>query len=123
MRKLAIVSLLFLLTACSSLGLAPASSFEERLAYAVSQNAAVRETAAVSVERKELSVDDAQRVLKITDEVRTALDAASLAACWPSLGRDPPSSVRRAPTDSRRTAGCVRSRQSREGSSHRCNQR
>lgn len=80
MRKLAIVPLLFILTACASLGLAPASSFEERLAYAVSQNAAVREAAAVSVERKEISIDDAQRVLKITDEVRTALDAARLAA-------------------------------------------
>lgn len=80
MRKLAIIPLLLILTACTSLGLAPASTFEERLAYAVSQNAAVREAAAVSVERKELSVDDAKRVLKITDEVRTALDAARLAA-------------------------------------------
>lgn len=80
MRKLAFIApLLFLLTACASLGLAPASSFEERLAYAVSQNAAVRETAAVSVERGELSVDDAKRVLKISDEVRTSLDAARLA--------------------------------------------
>ena len=80
MRKLAIVPLLLILTACASIGLAPASSFEERLAYAVSQNAAVRNTAAVSLERNELSVEDAQRVLKITDEVRTALDAARLAA-------------------------------------------
>lgn len=80
MRKLAIIPLLLILTACTSLGLAPASTFEERLAYAVSQNAAVREAAAVSVERNELSVDDAKRVLKITDEVRTALDAARLAA-------------------------------------------
>lgn len=80
MRKLAIVPLLLILTACASIGLAPASSFEERLAYAVSQNAAVRNTAAVSLERNELSLEDAQRVLKITDEVRTALDAARLAA-------------------------------------------
>lgn len=80
MRKLAIIPLLLILTACASLGLAPASSFEERLAYAVSQNAAVRETAAVSVERNEIAVEDAKRVLKITDEVRTALDAARLAA-------------------------------------------
>lgn len=80
MRKFTIVPLLLILAACASLGLAPASSFEERLAYAVSQNAAVRETAAVSVERKEISVDDARRVLKITDEVRTALDAARVAA-------------------------------------------
>ena len=80
MRKLAIIPLLLILTACASLGLAPASSFEERLAYAVSQNAAVRNTAAVSLERNEIALEDAQRVLKITDEVRTALDAARLAA-------------------------------------------
>ena len=80
MRKLAIIPLLLILTACASLGLAPASTFEERLAYAVSQNAAVREAAAVSVERKELSVDDAKRVLKITDEIRATLDAARLAS-------------------------------------------
>lgn len=80
MRKFAFLPLLFILTACASLGLAPASTFEERLAYAVSQNAAVRNTAAVSLERNELSLEDAQRVLKITDEVRTALDAARLAA-------------------------------------------
>lgn len=80
MHKLVIVPLLLILTACASLGLAPASTFEERLAYAVAQNAAVRETAAVSLERNELALEDARRVLKITDEVRTALDAARLAA-------------------------------------------
>lgn len=80
MRKLVLFPLLFILTACTSLGLAPASSFEERLAYAVSQNAAVRGTAAASLERSEISLEDAQRVLKITDEVRTALDAARRAA-------------------------------------------
>lgn len=80
MRKLLFAPLLVILTACASLGLAPASSFEERLAYAVSQNAAVRNAAAVSLERNELAQEDAQRVLKITNEVRTALDAARLAA-------------------------------------------
>lgn len=78
--KLSLIPLLLVLSACASLGLAPASSFEERLAYAVSQNAAVRSAAAVSLERNEIALEDAQRVLKITDEVRTALDAARLAA-------------------------------------------
>lgn len=80
MRKLVLVPLLFILTACASIGLAPASRFEERLAYAVAQNAAVRNAAAASLERNELALEDAQRVLKITDECRTALDAARLAA-------------------------------------------
>lgn len=80
MRKLAIVPFLLILTAaCASLGLAPATSFDQRLAYAVSQNAAVRNAAAVSLERQEIALEDAQRVLKITDEIRTGLDAARLA--------------------------------------------
>jgi hypothetical protein len=79
-KILACSALLVLLTACAPLGLAPASTFEERLAYAVSQNAAVRSAASVSLERNEIGLEDAQRVLKITDEVRTALDAARLAS-------------------------------------------
>lgn len=69
-----------LISACAQLGLAPASTFEERLAYAVSQNAAVRQTAAVSLENGEIALDDAQRVLKLTDQVREGLDAARFAA-------------------------------------------
>lgn len=80
MRKLAIIPFLLILAACAPLGLAPASSFDQRLAYAVSQNAAVRNAAAVSLERQEIDLGDAQRVLKITDEVRTGLDAARIAA-------------------------------------------
>lgn len=80
LRKLSPIVALLLLTACAQLGLAPASSFEERLAYAVSQNAAVRQTAAVSLENGEIALEDAQNVLKLTDQVRTALDAARVAA-------------------------------------------
>lgn len=82
MTKLArfIPALLALLIAgCASLGLAPASTFEERLAYAVSQNVAVRTAAANSLNAGDITVDDAKRVLAITDQVRTALDAARLA--------------------------------------------
>lgn len=81
MPKVSVLAVfLFLVSACASIGLAPPSTFEERLAYAVSQNAAVRTAAANSLEAGEISVDDARRVLKITDEIRTALDAANLAA-------------------------------------------
>ncbi len=69
-----------LMAGCAQLGLAPASSFDERLAYAVSQNAAVRQTAAVSLEQGEISLEDAQYVLKLTDESRKLLDAARLAS-------------------------------------------
>lgn len=78
--KFAPIAFLLLLAACAQLGLAPASTFEQRLAYAVSQNAAVRQTAAVSLEHGEISLEDAQRVLKLTDETRQALDAARVAS-------------------------------------------
>jgi hypothetical protein len=79
--KLSIVPLLLLiLTACASLGLEPAQEFDERLAYAVAQNAAVRQAAANSLNAGEIEVTDAQFVLKTTDEARTLLDAARVAA-------------------------------------------
>lgn len=67
-------------SSCAYLGLEPAQSFDERLAYAVTQNAAVRTAAANALEAKTIDVDDAKRVLAITDQARTALDAARLAA-------------------------------------------
>ncbi len=79
-RKLSIIPILLLIAACGTLGLAPASTLEERIAYAVAQNAAVREAAANSLEAREIEVEDAQRVLQITDQVRMSLDAARVAA-------------------------------------------
>lgn len=81
MRKLAIVPfLLVLLAACASLGLAPASSFSDRLAYSYGTHTAVLTSATQSLEAGEISSEDASRVLKVADEARTALDAAKLAA-------------------------------------------
>lgn len=73
-------ALFLLLVGCASLGLAPASSFDERLAYAVSQNAAVRQAAAASLRARDIDVETAQSVLKITDEARSLIDGARLAA-------------------------------------------
>lgn len=81
MRKTLIAPwLLIILSACASIGLAPPTTFEDRLAYAVSQNAAVRQAAANSYDAREISQDDARRVLAITDQVRSALDAARIAS-------------------------------------------
>lgn len=79
MRKLAIIPLLYLLTACASLGLAPASSFSDRLAYAYGTHSAVLVSATQSLDAGEIGSQDASRVLKVADEARTALDAAKLA--------------------------------------------
>lgn len=78
--KLSIIPLLLCLTACATLGLAPASTFEDKLAYAVSQNAGVRQATANALDAGEIDVIDARQVLKITDESRTILDAARVAA-------------------------------------------
>jgi hypothetical protein len=80
LKKFVPIVALLLLAGCAQLGLAPASSFDDRLAYAVAQNAAVRKTAAVSLEHGEISLEDAQYVLKLTDESRKLLDAARLAS-------------------------------------------
>lgn len=72
--------LALLLAGCASLGLAPASGFEDKLAYAVSQNAAVRTAAANSLEAGDIDATDAEAVLKITDEARALLDAARVAS-------------------------------------------
>lgn len=69
-----------ILAGCASLGLAPATTFPEKLAYAVSQNAAVRQAAANALEAGDIAIADAQSVLKLTDEARTLLDASRLAA-------------------------------------------
>jgi hypothetical protein len=71
---------LIVMAGCTTLGLEPASTIEERIAYAVSQNAGLRQAAANSLDAGEITKSDAQSVLKITDEVRTALDAARTAA-------------------------------------------
>ena len=80
LRKIAIPLLFLFLAGCSSLGLAPPVTLEDRIAYAVTQNAAVRQAAANSLDAQEIDVEDAKRVLTITDQVRTALDAARAAA-------------------------------------------
>lgn len=74
------VAYLLILAACASVGLQPAQTFDERLAYAVSQNAAVRQAAANSLDAGEIQLQDAQFVLKTTDEARTLLDAAKVAS-------------------------------------------
>jgi hypothetical protein len=75
-----------LLTACASMGLAPAKSLTDRISYAYGTNAGVRNAAASALSAGTLKVEDAEYVLKSTDNTRTLLDAskAALAAGDPS---------------------------------------
>lgn len=86
MKKLSILAALWLLTACSSLGLAPAQSFDQKLAYAVGVQTSVRQSAADGVASNQLSVADGQAILKMTDDSRSLIDAAKLAADANNLG-------------------------------------
>jgi hypothetical protein len=74
-----VAAVLLALTACAQLGLAPASSFSDRLAYAYGTHTAVLTSATHSLEAGEISSEDATRVLKVADQARQALDAAKLA--------------------------------------------
>lgn len=66
----------FLATSCASIGLAPAQSFSDKLAYAYGVHTAVLNTAALSVASKSLSVADARKVLSLADQSRGLLDDA-----------------------------------------------
>lgn len=69
--------MLVLLVGCAQLGLEPATSDVEKLAYAYSQNAAIRRSAAEAFRAGALSKADAQQVLIVTDHAREALDDAT----------------------------------------------
>ena len=68
-----------LLTACGTLGLTPASRFTERLAYSYSTHTAVLNATTQAVNAGDIGSEDGERVLKVADEARKALDAAKLA--------------------------------------------
>lgn len=78
-KVLSLIVALLMLCACSSLGLQPAESFDQRLAYAYGTNTAVRTAAANAATVGTITKADAQFVLKQTDEARTLLDAARVA--------------------------------------------
>lgn len=66
----------WLLTACSSLGLAQPQNLSERIAYGYGVHTAVLATAATEVTAGTLSSADGEQVLKLADESRALLDSA-----------------------------------------------
>ncbi len=79
-RNFTVVWLCVACVACASLGLAPAKSFDDRLAYAYGSNTALRTAATNSLTAGSISSGDAEEVLKLTDQARALLDAAKLAS-------------------------------------------
>jgi hypothetical protein len=79
LKKFVPVVALLLLAGCAQLGLAPASSLTDRVAYAYGSHTAVLQSATAALEAGDIGVEDAQRVLKVADQARDALDAARFA--------------------------------------------
>ncbi len=70
------LAVIAMLAGCAQLGLAPAKSFEEKLAYAYGTHTAVLQSATSALQLKQISKEDATQVLKLADESRSLLDAA-----------------------------------------------
>jgi hypothetical protein len=74
------VPVALVVTGCESMGIQPARSFDQNLAYAYSSHTAVLEAASNALEAGSLTVEDAEAVLALADQSRTLLDSARLAA-------------------------------------------
>lgn len=71
--------LLFLLAGCSALGLEPAQSINQKIAYAYGTHTAVLQAATSSVAAGAMTSSDGQQVLQMADQAKAILDAATAA--------------------------------------------
>ena len=78
MKKYLIFPILALLIGCAQMGLAPAKTFNERLAYSYASHTAVLQAATSSLQAGSITPADAKQVLKLADESRALLDAARI---------------------------------------------
>jgi hypothetical protein len=85
--RLALVAILALgsvatvasLSGCAAFGIEKPQTFKERLAFAYTTHTAIQKAAANALDAKEITKDDATRVLELADDSRKVLDAARLA--------------------------------------------
>lgn len=75
-RALQVLLLVAFLGACAQLGLVPAKSFDQQVAYGYSTLASVRLSAVTALDAKSISVSDAKQVQALADQARAGLDAA-----------------------------------------------
>lgn len=77
MRRNLLASVALLaLAACAQLGLAPAQTFDQKLAYAYGTHTAIVASAAQATKTGTLNATDAEHVLTLADQSRQFLDAA-----------------------------------------------
>lgn len=68
--------LTLMLAGCAQLGLAPAETFNQRLAVGYSTVTAVRQSATTLLVAKKITAEDAQNVQRQADNARAGLDIA-----------------------------------------------
>ena len=73
-------ALILLLAGCAQLGLTPAKSFDEKLAYSYGTHTAVLQATTSYLTAKDITSKDAEQVLKLADESKALLDGARAAA-------------------------------------------
>jgi hypothetical protein len=87
LRLLPLPFILLLLSACTALGLQPAQTFNQKLAYAYGTHTAVLQAATMDVKAGTLKSADAQQILQLSDQAKTILDSATaLAASGDTTG-------------------------------------
>lgn len=67
---------IFLLAGCAQLGLQPAKSFDDRVAYGYSTVTSVRNSTANALNAGLIKVEDAKQVQALADQARAGLDAS-----------------------------------------------
>lgn len=77
---IALACALVVLSACQSMGIEPAKSFDDRLAYAYGAYTAVNTATASALDAKSITSKDAEGMQKIALEARGLLDGAKLAS-------------------------------------------
>lgn len=79
MRNLyTVLAFVLVLVGCQSVGLAPAQSFDQKLAYAYGVHTAVEQAAAQAVSTGTLSKVDGTAILSMADQSKTLLDDAKV---------------------------------------------
>jgi hypothetical protein len=76
MRKLALLPLLFILTACAALSVPPADTFNKRAAAATATVNTVSQTALTLLQARKITPDESDRYIDRAEEAQRSIDLA-----------------------------------------------
>lgn len=77
-QRLYLPLLLVLLAGCQSLGIAPAESLDQRIAYAQGVDTAVLTASTAALRAEQITADDHEHVIKIAEQAKALIDSAKL---------------------------------------------